>query len=342
MTPTASGGALPSPDPAKIMELGTAFWASKVLLSAVELGVFSELAAGPLGLTELRHRLGLHARSARDFLDALVALGMLDRDSASYANTPAADCFLDRAKPNYIGGMMEYFNVRLYPHWGRLTDSLRTGDPQGEGGGGLFAGIYSDDKSLREFMRAMTGLSLGSAKVIASRFPFEQHRTFVDIGCAEGALPVQVALAHPDITGGGFDLPAVRPVFEDYVNSFGLAERLVFHPGDFLVQELPAADVIAMGHVLHDWDLETKLMLLQKAHAALPRGGVLIVHEAIIDDDRRTNVFGLLMSLNMLIEVPGGFDFTGSDCQEWMKSVGFRETRVEPLAGPDSAVIAVK
>jgi len=304
--------------------------------------VFSELATGPLGLTQLLHRLGLHARPARDFLDALVALGMLDKEGDSYANTPTADRFLDRAKPSYIGGMLEYFNARLYPRWGRLTDSLRSGKPQSVGGTGLFAEIYSDDKSLREFMRAMTGLSLGSAKVIASRFPFEQHRTFVDIGCAEGALLVQVALAHPNITGGGFDLPPVRPVFEDYVNSFGLADRLVFHPGDFLVQELPAADVMAMGHVLHDWDLETKLMLLQKAHAALPRGGALIVHESIIDDERRTNVFGLLMSLNMLIEVPGGFDFTGSDCQEWMKSVGFRETRVEPLAGPDSAVIAVK
>jgi hypothetical protein len=340
----ANGAPAELPTPDRIMELGTAFWAAKALLSAVELGVFSELAAHPLELAELRRRLGLHARSARDFFDTLVALGMLTRENGRYANTPATDRFLDRAKPDYIGGMLEYFNARLYPHWGQLTDSLRTGKPQttGNEGGDIFAKIYSDEEYLGKFLRAMTGLSLRSAKIIADRFPFAQYRTFVDIGCAEGALPVQVALAHSHITGGGFDLPPVRPIFENYVESFSLADRLVFHTGDFHNQELPGADVLALGHILHDWGLETKLMLLEKAHAALPKGGALIVHEAIIDDERRRNAFGLLMSLNMLVEVSGGFDFTGADCRAWMKSVGFRESRVEPLAGPDSMVVAIK
>ena len=164
----------------------------------------------------------------------------------------------------------------------------------------------------------------------------------IDIGTAQGCIPVAVALANGHISGGGFDLPPVRPVFEEYVNSFDLKERIAFHEGDFFKQDLPSADVLVMGHILHDWDLDQKKTLLAKAHKALPKGGSLVVYEAMIDDDRRRNVLGLLMSLNMLIETTGGFDYTGADCQGWMKDAGFRETRVEHLAGPDSMVVGVK
>jgi hypothetical protein len=155
-------------------------------------------------------------------------------------------------------------------------------------------------------------------------------------------VPVQVALAHPHLRGGNFDLPPVGPVFEEYVRSFGLSDRLKFHPGNFFKDNLPPADVYVMGHILHDWNMDEKMALLKKCYDALPSGGALIVHESLIDDDRRTNAFGLLMSLNMLIETPGGFDFTGADCQGWMKQVGFRSTRVEHLAGPDSMVVGIK
>jgi hypothetical protein len=117
---------------------------------------------------------------------------------------------------------------------------------------------------------------------------------------------------------------------------------VTFHPGDFFKEALPNADVLIMGHILHDWDLNEKMMLLRKAYDALPSGGALIVHEALIDDARKHNAFGLLMSLNMLIETPGGFDFTGADCRRWMKKAGFKRTKVEKLAGPDSMVIGFK
>src|SRR5262249_48775053 len=133
--------------PDHIVELGTGFWRSKVLLSAVELGVFSALAQGPLDGETLRTRLGIHPRSARDFFDALVALGMISRERDRYANTAEADLFLDRAKPSYMGGLLEMLNFRLYGFWGSLTEALRTGQPQNEaktGGGNLFEALYSD------------------------------------------------------------------------------------------------------------------------------------------------------------------------------------------------------
>jgi len=203
-----------SPTPEGIMQLGMGFWGSKTLLSAVELGVFSDLAA--LGATDgdaLRQRLGLHDRSWRDFLDALVALGVLTRKDGSYANTPEADLFLDREKPSYVGGLLEMANARLYPFWGSLTEGLRTGEPQNEAktGGDLFAAVYADPARLRQFARAMTGVSAGAAAALAAKFPWGRYHTLLDVGCAEGAVPVQIALSHEHITGGGFDLPVLEP-----------------------------------------------------------------------------------------------------------------------------------
>jgi precorrin-6B methylase 2 len=338
--PVSSEG--PTPD--AIMQLGLGFWGSKTLLSAVELGIFSELAAGPLEADELRDRLGLHERSARDFFDALVALGMLARENGRYANTPETDLFLDRAKPSYLGGLMEMANARLYPFWGSLTEGLKTGAPQNEAkvGEDFFATLYADPVRLAQFARAMSAVSVGAGAMIAAKFPWAEHKTVIDIGCAEGAVPVQIAFAHEHITGGGFDLPQLGPIFDDYVAQFGLSERLSFTAGDFFSDPLPEADVLVMGHILHDWNLDEKRQLLKKAFDALPDGGALIVYEAIIDDERRENAFGLLMSLNMLIETSGGFDYTGADCQGWMKEAGFRESYVEQLVGPDSMVVGIK
>jgi hypothetical protein len=331
--------------PANIMQIGLGFWASKALLSAIELGVFSELAAGPLEGEELARRLKLHDRSYRDFLDTLVALRLLDRKDGRYTNTADTAAFLVRGEPGYIGGMLEMANERLYSFWGSLTDGLRTGVPQNEiksGGPGLFETLYGDPQQLRLFLGAMTGLSMGAAKGIAALFPWEKYKTFIDVGGAQGGVAVQVALAHPHLTGANFDLPVVQPVFEDYAKSMGVSDRVRFLPGDFFKDSLPSADVLIMGHILHDWNLSEKMQLIEKAYQALRAGGSFIVFEALIDDDRRENVFGLLMSLNMLIETPGGFDYTGADCSAWMKKVGFSQTRVVHLAGPDSMVVGVK
>lgn len=330
--------------PDSIMQLGLGFWSSKTLLTAVELGLFTELAKGPLDAKTLTGRLGIHSRAAHDFFDSLVALRVLERNGDLYENTQQTDLFLDREKPSYVGGLLEMANARLYPFWGSLTEALRTGLPQNEAtrGENFFTTLYADAVRLEGFLKAMTGLSMGTAMAIAQKFPWDRYQTFVDVGAAQGALPVQVALAHNHLSGGGFDLPPVRPVFEKYVNSHGLSERLRFYPGDFFGDRLPAADVLVMGHILHDWNLEEKQKLLAKAYEALPQGGALIVYETLIDDDRRQNAFGLLMSLNMLIETPGGFDYTGADCVSWMREAGFRETRVEHLIGPDSMVIGVK
>ncbi len=330
--------------PDAIMQLAFGYWGSRTLLSAVELGLFTELAKGPMTLDEVRKRLGLHERSARDFLDALVALGMLRRESGQYSNTPATDLFLDRRKPTYQSGILEMMSARLFGFWNGLTEGLKTGQPQNEArtGGDLFGTLYSDPARLEQFLSAMTGLSLGSAHAIAQKFPWSQYKSFVDVGGAQGGVSVVLAQTHKHLKGVEADLPVVRPIFEKYVASHGLTDRLSFSPLDFFKQPIPRADVVIMGHILHDWDLPTKKMLVAKAHEALPPGGAFIVFEGLIDDERKSNAFGLLMSLNMLIETPGGFDYTGADGAGWMREAGFKQTRVEHLVGPDSMIVGIK
>ena len=309
------------PTPEKIMQIGFGFWASKTLLSAVEMAVFTELAKRPEGLEELTGRLGLHPRSARDFLDALVALGFLERHDGKYSNTPDTDLFLDKHKPSYIGGILEMCNHRSYGHWEHLTEGLRTGLPQSElraGGAPVFETIYADPARLKEFLKAMSGVSRGANMAIAAKFPWAQYKTVVDAGPAQGDLLTQVLLKNQHLLGVGFQ------------------------PGSFFTDALPRADVIMMGHILHDWNLEEKRKLIGKAYDSLPKGGALLVYDAIIDDDRSKNAFGLMMSLHMMIETYGGFDYTGADCQGWMHEAGFKETRVEHLVGPDSMVVGIK
>ncbi len=282
---------------------------------------------------------------SQDFLDALVALGFLERREGIYCNTPSTDLFLDKRKPTYLGGILEMANHRLYGFWGSLTEALRTGQAQNEAKSGetpLFEALYADPARLKEFLAAMSAISHGANLAIAKQFPWQEYKTFADVGTAQGALAVQIALANPHLTGVGFDLPEVAPVFEDFVEHNGMQGRLRFVGGDFFSDNLPQADVLVMGHVLHDWSLDEKRMLIGKAHEALPTGGALIVYEAIIDDDRSQNAFGLLMSLNMLIETEHGFDYTAADCMGWMTDAGFTSTRAEHLVGPDSMVIGLK
>ena len=236
-------------------------------------------------------------------------------------------------------------NARLYPFWGDLTQALRSGQPQNEikhTGKPMFEELYSDPARLEQFMHAMTGISMGAFHALAEAFDFSKYKTLCDVGGATGQLSIAVASRHPHMRCTTLDLPVVEPIAKRTIDAAGLSERVTAAAGDFFADQLPNADVITMGLILHDWNLDRKMQLIQAAYDALPEGGAFIVIENIIDDARRQNVFGLLMSLNMLIEFGEAFDFTGADLERWCKEVGFERVEIVPLAGPTSAGIAYK
>ena len=339
----------PPTDPSPILQTAFAFWSSKVLLTAVEFGVFTRLGERKLTGTELGAELGLHPRAIADFFDALVAMKFLEREGegpgAKYSNTPAGALYLDQKSPRYVGGILEMLNARLFRFWHDLPEALRTGKPQNEvkhGRKGVFEELYSELPRLEQFMGAMTGLSRINFEALAGKYDFSKYKTLCDIGGATGLLCVEVARKHPNLRCTSFDLPPVEPIAKRHIAAAGLSGRVGTAAGDFFKDPLPKADVITMGMILHDWNLEKKLHLIRSAYAALPPGGALIAVEALIDDARRENLFGLLMSLNMLIEFGDAFDYSGADFRGWCKEAGFTRFEVLHLAGPASAAIAYK
>lgn len=336
-------------DPSPILQTAFGFWHSKVLLTAVEMGLFTKLANHRLTGTELGAELQLHPRGIADFFDALVAMNFLGREGegaqAKYFNTPEGALFLDQASPRYIGGILVMLNVRLFKFWNDLPEALRTGRPQNEikhGQKGMFEELYSDLPRLEQFMGAMAGLSRINFEAFADKFDFSKFQTLCDVGGATGLLSIECAKKHSHLKCISFDLPPVEPIASKRIATAGLEDRISTASGDFFKDPLPKADIITMGMILHDWNLEKKMHLIRSAYDALPPGGALVAIEALIDDARRENVQGLMMSLNMLIEFGDAFDYTGADFRKWCTEVGFKRFAVIHLVGPSSAAVAYK
>jgi hypothetical protein len=335
--------------PDAILQTGFGFWNSKVLLTAVTLDLFTKLDARRLTGAQIGKELALHPRGVADFLDALVAMKFLEREGdgadAKYFNTPATALYLDRQSSRYIGGILEMLNARLFKYWHDLPEALRTGQPQNEtkhGEKGIFDELYADPTKLEQFLDAMTGLSRINFEALADKFDFSRYRTLCDVGGATGLLSIEVAKKYPHMKCISFDLPPVEPVARKHIATAGLSDRIRTASGDFFQDPLPKADVITMGMILHDWNLDKKMHLIRAAYDALPPGGAFIAVEALIDNERRENVFGLLMSLNMLIEFGDAFDYSAADFEKWCREVGFKRFKVIHLAVPSSAAIAYK
>lgn len=327
------------------MNIAMSFWSAKALLSAVELDLFTHLGNEALTGEELGARVGLHPRPLFDFLDGLVAMGMLVRDGdgpgSRYRNSAEAATFLDDKNPGYIGGFFKMVNTRLFPFWVDLTHGLTTGEPRAESKHQVDSDLYKDPAQVEEFLRAVGNLTVPAANALAERFDFTRYRSVCDVGGATGQLSMALAARYPHLLCTTFDVPVVSDVAQKAITAAGLAERITVVSGDFFSDPLPRADIISMGRILHDWTLDEKMHLIRSAYDALPTGGAFLVMESFIDDARR-DLPGLMASLNMLIETEGGFEFSVKDFAGWAYSTGFRYVEVLPLQGPSSVAVAYK
>lgn len=340
------------PTPQNIMQIGTGFMASKILLSAIKFELFTKIAQqGKMSAGQIKSHLKLNCtdRNVYDFLDTLTSFGFLNRDgileNATYTNGIDTATFLDKNKPSYIGGILEMANNRLYPFWGDLENGLITGLPQNEtknGADSPFVEIYKTPEKLIEFVNAMGGIQMGNFIAFAQKFDFSKYKSLTDAGGASALLSIMVAKHQPHMKCISLDLDAVKQIAENNINQFQLADSVQAVNGDFFTDDLPKADMVVMGNILHDWDENKKISLMKKAYDALPEGGAFVAIENIIDDERKKNTFALMMSINMLIETGKGFDYTFADFNAWAKVVGFKSTKIIPLAGPASAAVAYK
>ncbi|MCA1190567.1 MULTISPECIES: methyltransferase [unclassified Saccharopolyspora] len=331
----------------EIIALGLGFWRSAVLLAAVRLGVFTALSGRELGAVELAERTGVCERGARDFFDCLVVLGLLRRGDGRYRNAAHAAAHLDGHDPGrYVGGLLEEAGTQWYQAWARLPAALAEGTPQwlvpADEVRQPYGWIYAEPEGVRRFRSAMAGGAMTAMLALPRRLHWSRYRTVADVGCCGGEVLAHLLDHHPHLRAIGFDLPLVADAFATTAAARQAAGRVRFVAGNFFTDPLPAADVLVLGHVLHNWGLAEKKLLLRKAYRALPENGEVVIYEVLVDDDRSRHVEGLLMSLHMLVMSPMGFGYTGAECRSWLAEAGFRSSRVEHLAGAEFMVIGTK
>lgn len=329
------------PSPAPILQLVMAFYGSQALITAIELDVFSQLSGEFVDIATAEATLGLHPRGSRDFLDALVALGLLDRSSAGYRASTAARTYLDRTKPTYVGGYAMMAKHYLMPVWRQLGDAVRTGEPQVPTEGGFFDG-YQDMAAARTFLGAMDAVNGKVGHDLTEAVDWSAYTSFVDVGGARGNLAAMLVNQHPGLSGTVFDMPDLLPFFDEHMTQLGLAERIGFAAGDFFADPLPSADVHILGHVLHYFGDTQRRQILESVCRAVNSGGGVAIYDRMIDEERRERPLSLLGSLNMLLTSPSGREYTPSELHGWLKEAGFEVRTTRPIGGTDVLVFAVK
>lgn len=325
-------------------QLGTSFCEAKIVLSAVELGVFTELAGEGRTEDELRARLELHPRGLHDFLAVLVTLGLLERDGDRYRAAPVSARYLDRNAPTYAGGFLERANHMMYPVWANLTGLLRTGEPQlagREDQQAAFEAMMANPAHLGRFLDMMDAVSDPIGPELAAAFPFADYATVIDVGGARGNLLSHLLKAHESLTGRVFDLPAMAQPFQQHMERMSLTDRASFSGGDFFRDPIPAADVLVMGHVLHDWSPDERATLIRRAYHAVRPGGALLIYDQLTDD-ADTGTWNSVISLNMQLLSPGGSEYSVAECAQWLRDAGFAEIAPQRIGAHDTLVIARK
>ncbi|KAA9166502.1 methyltransferase [Amycolatopsis acidicola] len=331
-------------DAPSILRLGTAYAAARILHSAVEIGLFEAVQDEPAGPAEICSALGLNPRLVRDFLDALVVFGLLDKDNGRYASSEVAKKFLVPGGSGYVGGRIRIGGELHYRTWLSLTDALRDGQPKAdiEADAKAYERLYADPERTRVFLAHMEASNAIVAPQLDECLDWAKYESFVDVGGSRGQVAGILAQTHSHLHGAVFDFPLVRPYFDELMDRFGTTGRVTFHPGDFFTDPIPAADVYIIGHVLHDWPVPRRREIIKRVFEAARPGSLLVVYDQMLDE-HDPDLQSLLGSLNVGLITPGGSEYTVPECRDWAESAGFRfrEARRLPV-GNDSVLIAEK
>ena len=334
---------VPYADVLEIGRLNSAFAQSRILSSAVDVGLFELLDQAPADAEAVATRLGLDPRLVPDFLRALTALGLVERVEDAYRNSPRAAACLVPGRPYYLGASVRATAARHYAAWARLTDALRGTAPADEGRGpDAFARLYEQPDLARRFLAHMDSAHALVGPQLAEVVDWSKYASFVDVGGARGHIASVLVQSHPHLTGAVFELPAVEPFFHEYAAETGTADKLEFHGGDFFTDPLPQADVLIYGHVLHDWTAPRRAFLLELAFNTLRPGGALVVYDQMLDDEEPA--LGAALGSLQVALATGGSEYLVAEGRAQVEEAGFmiEDGRRIRTTGNDYVLVAVK
>jgi acetylserotonin N-methyltransferase len=333
------------PDSVPVLQLIEDFRRSKAMFAAVSLSIFDILESAPSTASGLAQQLGLRAEPLERLLDTCVGLKLLRRNDARYENEPIASTYLCRTKETSLAGYILYSNDVLFPLWAHLEDAIREGTPRwtqtfGEEGS-IFDHFFRTPEAKSTFLHGMHGLGvLSSPKVVAS-FSLSGFRQLVDLGGGSGHLAIAACEKYPKLRAIVFDLPGVIETARTYISQSAAESRVSVLAGDFFRDELPDADLFAMGRILHDWPENNIRSLLAKVHRRLPAGGGILLSERLLDEDKTGPISAQLQSLNMLVCTEGK-ERSLSEYRELLEGSGFTDVRGASTGCPLDAIFALK
>lgn len=333
------------PTPELVLDYIEAFRRSKVMFTAVQLGVFDQLEAGPQTAAQLAATLKLNVTAAQRLLDACVALQLLTREQDTYLNTASASRYLVSSSPHTFAGYIRYSDRSLFRLWTHLDDSIREGSNRWAQAFGsknaLFDYYYRDPAATADFMRGMHGFGQITSPHIVRAFDLNRFSHLADLGGATGHLALAACETYPNMRATVVDLPSIEAIAREHIAHSTVADRVSFIAADFFADPLPRADLYSLGRILHDWDDRKIYLLLQKIYAALPSGGGLLVAEALLDDNRGGPAYAYMQDINMLV-CTDGRERTSSEYRVLLEGAGFIDVASRRTGSVLDAVLCLK
>lgn len=333
------------PDPSPVIDLINAFRRSKIMFTAVSLGIFDRLSNAPADARTLALELACSQDALERLLDACAGLGFLRKEAGVYANQAVAEVYLSRSSASTLAGYILYSDCALYPLWGELENAVREGTHRWEqtfgAKGQIFEHFFKSDEAKRDFLMGMNGFGLLSSPRVVAAFDLSRFHRLVDLGGATGHLPIEACKRYANLRAAVFDLPGVIEVTREYVERAGFSNRIELIPGDFFEDALPEADLFSLGRILHDWSEEKIHKLLKKIYDRIPSGGALLIAERLLSEDKTGPLPALTQSLNMLVCTEGK-ERTLSEYEALLHEVGFIDVHAQKTGAPLDAMLAVK
>lgn len=332
ITPTADV-LVESVSPEPILRLASGFMAAKHLFAAAELGLFEALADAPATLDALAARTGLTHRAARISADAMVALGMLERDGDLYRNSLAAFQYLAGRSPADLRPLLRFWDKISYPTWEALAEALGSGPPQQ---------VFDLDDAQQEIVSAgIEAVLAGPASALGEVVDFSAHRRLLDVGGGTGSWSIATVQRHPHLRATVFDLPVTASIARRRVEEAGLADRIAVVAGDAMVEQLPDGhDVLLVANLVHYWSPEGNLALLRRVRDAASAGGRLLLADFWTDPTHTQPVHAALMAGEFAVHLREGDVYSVEEVRGWLPDAGWRFVQHTPLTGPQSLIIA--
>lgn len=318
--------------PGKLLELSGSYWQTCTLHGGVKLDIFTTIGESQLTAGEVAERVGAPVRGVAMLLDALCAMELLkkahEQNIGTYCNTPVSATFLSKKSDRYIGFMIMHHH-HLVESWSRLDESVMSGKAV------RTRASFGDKQRRESFLMGMFNIAMATAPALVPTVDLSGKKNLLDLGGGPGTYAIQFCLHNPDLQAVVFDLPTTRPFAERTIKQFGQQHRISFQDGDFITDPIEGQyDVVWISQILHGDSPSDCEKIMKKAASVLQPGGVVIIHEFILNNEKDGPLFPALFSLNMLLGTDGGQAYSEKEIMDMAEKAGFTNLVRTPYRGP--------